>query len=158
MTDGSSARPTSQAMQQTNAKSNQYEEDKRRKKTIRLVAWVGGSVGFLCICIGWLFYWLTCTKVIDTCNRVKDTSITLEALDLDRNILNTAKDIKTKIESTSLKNKSLGWAGLGTVLPPFGLYNIKHYLDAHKLGKHIDKVKEAINKPMDAILPISDSI
>ena len=161
MPDGPLATSTGQTVQQTNTNRNRKEEDKRRaerKKTIRLVAWVGGSVGFLCVCIGWLFYWLTRAKVIDTCQRVKDTSIKLQALDLDDNILKNANDIKAKIKSTSLKNKSLGWAGLGTVLPPFGIYNIKHYLDAHKLSQHMDKVKKAIDNPMDSILRSSDSI
>ena len=74
MADGQSSTPTSQAMQQTNTKSNQDEEDKRRaehKKTVQLVA-VGGSVAFLCICLGWLFHWLTRTRVNNICSEAKE--------------------------------------------------------------------------------------
>ena len=144
MADGQSSTPTSQAMQQTNTKSNQDEEDKRRaerKKTIRLVAWVCGSVGLLCFCIGWLFYWLTRNKVINTCKRVKDASKKITDLDVYPAAITDVDIMKTKIKDMSLKKLSLVLA----FCPPFGLYNIKHYLDAHNLGKAMDKLEKAIS-------------
>lgn len=151
MEDGQSSTPTSQAMQQTKTKSNQDEEDKRRaehKKTVQLVA-VGGSVGLLCICLGWLFHWLTRTKVNNICNEAKTAFEHAATTHGDRLTSELAEGIPKQVNKMSLIQSSLRWAGIGTALPPFGLYNIINYIEACTLNKKMTKVMKAVKSPMD---------
>ena len=151
MANGQSSTPTSQAMQQTNTKSNQDEEDKRRaerKKTVQIVA-VCCSVAFSCICLGWLFHWLTCTKVNNICNEAKKAVKLAATTHGDDLTFKLAEGMPKEVNKMSLIQSSFRWAGIGTALPPFGLYNIINYIQACTLNKKMTEVMKAVKYPMD---------